>query len=555
MSSTQSFDRLGLSQEIQKTLSDLGYESPSPVQQQSIPSLLEGRDLLAQAQTGTGKTAAFALPILMKLDLTKNIPQALVLTPTRELAIQVAESFKSYAKYLRNFRVLAIYGGQDYNIQLKALARGVHVIVGTPGRVMDHLRREKINVAEFDTVVLDEADEMLNMGFIDDVKWILEQIPGQHQTALFSATMPRTIQEISNNYLKNPVIVQIKPNTETVSTIEQLAMIVSRHHKLEALTRFLEIESFNAVLIFSRTKTFAEELSEKLEARGYSATALHGDMKQASREKVISRIKSGSLDMIVATDVAARGLDVDRITHVINYDIPHDVESYIHRIGRTGRAGRSGKALIFISPRERGMLKDIERHLKQPVSIINPPSLSQVNEKRLQNFSADIIDVIAKRNLDSYRELIEKIAHESEVSEIDIAAALAFQAQKGRALDIEHDELVEEKPIRKEYKERKKSENQFEEGMIRCRIEVGRRHGVNPGNIVGMIANESGISRKSIGAISIHPDFSFVDLEDSIRSQVIKKLARSKILNQPIFIKVAGDAPVKKNTSRRDRKF
>lgn len=541
--SSSNFSSLGLTAPILQALTELGYEDPSPIQQKSIPILLGGRDLLAQAQTGTGKTAAFALPILMNLDLKKIAPQALVLAPTRELAIQVAESFKSYAKHLSGFRVVPIYGGQDYNIQLKALARGVHVIVGTPGRIMDHLRSGKIDMTHLKMVVLDEADEMLNMGFIDDVKWILEQVPGEQQTALFSATMPRSIQEIAKNYLNDAAKVQIKPNTETISTIEQVAMMVSRHHKLEALTRFLEVEPFNAVLIFSRTKTFAEELAEKLDARGYATAALHGDMKQASREKVISRVKSGNIDIIVATDVAARGLDVDRFTHVINYDIPNDIESYTHRIGRTGRAGRSGKALIFVSPRERGMLMDIERSLRQRVTLINPPTMNQVIEKRLKNFSTTIIDTIKNRDIDAYRELIEKIAHESEHSEIDIAAALAFLSQKGQLLETHHDELAPQKHKERERERQprdKSRSREHEEGMIRCRIEVGRYHGLNPGNVVGMIANETGISRKSIGAITINQDYALVDLAEDVCSSVIKKLAHAKILNRPLMIKKVG---------------
>lgn len=365
MTDTSTFKQLDLPQPILSALTELGYESPTPIQAQSIPVLLSGGDLLAQAQTGTGKTAAFALPILSHLDVSLNAPQALVIAPTRELAIQVAEAFQSYAKHLKGFHVLPIYGGQDFRGQLRALKRGVQVVVGTPGRVMDHLRRGTLSLEALTTVVLDEADEMLKMGFIEDIEWILEQIPQAHQTALFSATMPEYIKKISQRYLKDAKHLQIKPTRNAIEKIEQFYLRVKREQKLEVLTRVLEIEAVDASIIFVRTKNCSAELAEKLQARGYAAAALNGDMNQSLREKVINQLKRGALDMVVATDVAARGIDVQRITHVINYDIPHDTEAYIHRIGRTGRAGRTGKAVLFVTPREYRLLKDIERAIQK----------------------------------------------------------------------------------------------------------------------------------------------------------------------------------------------
>lgn len=424
------FENLGLASNISKVLPILGYESPTPIQEKAIPILLQGQDLLAQAQTGTGKTAAFALPILSKLNLTLQQPQALILTPTRELAIQVAEAFHDYAKFCAGFHVLPIYGGQEYGIQLKALKRGVHVIVGTPGRVMDHLRRGSLVLQNLTTVVLDEADEMLKMGFIDDVKWILEQIPGQHQTALFSATVSPSIRNIADRYLKEATFLQVKPSETSIKNIQQFYSMVSKDYKLEALTRFLEMEDFTAAIIFTRTKNTSTELAEKLEARGYSAAAINGDMTQNLREKVIQRLKQGSLDIIVATEVAARGLDIDRISYVISYDMPHDVDSYTHRIGRTGRAGRTGKALVLITPREIRMLKDIERVTKQVIKEIKPPTVIQAEEKRLKKFAEKISQVIMQEDIDNYRTFIKNVVATSEWDHLDIAAALTFMMHK-----------------------------------------------------------------------------------------------------------------------------
>ncbi len=438
MSSTPQFNSLGLAPALLSALSDIGYESPTPIQAQSIPTLLQGDDLLAQAQTGTGKTAAFALPTLSLIDLKLKKPQALIIAPTRELAIQVAEAFQSYAKYQKGFHVTPIYGGQDYQIQLRALKRGAHVIVGTPGRIMDHLRRGTLSVDHLKMVVLDEGDEMLKMGFIEDIEWILEQVPQEHQTALFSATLPASIQKVAKRYLKTPQKITIKPKKSTVDTIEQYYVRVSKNQKLDVLTRFLEVEDVEATIIFARTKNSSAELAEKLQARGYAAAALNGDMSQSLREKVIERIKCGSLDIIVATDVAARGIDVDRITHVINYDIPYDTESYIHRIGRTGRAGRKGRALLFVTPRENHLLRDIEQAVRKPIEQLEAPSLAQMNEKRRKELSEKVINIITKsKKLKSHYELVDSIVEQSDYAANDIAAALSYLIQQANPLPSE----------------------------------------------------------------------------------------------------------------------
>lgn len=423
------FEDLGLAPNVLKALPLLGYETATPIQVKSIPAILEGGDLLAQAQTGTGKTAAFALPILSMLDVKQKTPQALILAPTRELAIQVAEAFHDYAKFCEGFHVLPIYGGQDYLPQLKALKRGVHVVVGTPGRIMDHIRRGNLNLSEIKTIVLDEADEMLKMGFIDDIQWILEQIPPKHQTALFSATIPSSIRHIAERYLNNPSYIQIKPVETSVTNIEQFYTVVAKEHKIEALTRFLETEDFTAAIIFTRTKIESVEVAEKLEARGHSVSAINGDMTQKLRERVIQNLKQGKIDIIVATEVAARGLDIERISYVISYDIPSDVDSYTHRIGRTGRAGRSGKALVLVTPRELRMLKDIQRITKQTIKEIRPPSGIQVEAKQFKKLSETIAQIILQEDLDIYRDFIKESLKESELTALDVAAALIFQAQ------------------------------------------------------------------------------------------------------------------------------
>ncbi|MGB3270522.1 MAG: DEAD/DEAH box helicase, partial [Rhodanobacter sp.] len=428
------FGALALHPDVQRVLADVGYEAPSPIQAATIPPLLEGRDVLGQAQTGTGKTAAFALPILSRIERKPGKPQALVLAPTRELAIQVAEAFQTYAAHLSGFQVLPIYGGQSYGPQLHSLKRGVHVVVGTPGRVIDHLDKGTLDLSELKFLVLDEADEMLRMGFIDDVEKVLQATPPQRQVALFSATMPTQIRKIAQRHLKEPVEVTIKASTTTAANIHQRYWFVSGMHKLDALTRILEAEPFDAMIIFARTKQATEELAEKLQARGLAAAAINGDIAQAQRERVIQQLKDGKLDILVATDVAARGLDVERISHVLNYDIPYDTESYVHRIGRTGRAGRSGEAILFVSPRERGMLHAIERATRQPIEQMQLPSVETVNDVRIGKFKQRITDMLAQGDLGQFQQLVEQYEQEHNVPAVEIAAALARIAQGDQPL-------------------------------------------------------------------------------------------------------------------------
>jgi ATP-dependent RNA helicase DeaD len=423
------FRALALSEEVLRALTDVGYEAPTPIQAQTIPVLLAGADMLGQAQTGTGKTAAFALPILSRIDLSRHEPQVLVLVPTRELALQVAEAFVSYAVHLQGFHVLPIYGGQSYQPQLNALRRGVHVVVGTPGRVIDHMNRGTLKLGGLTTLVLDEADEMLRMGFVDAVDTILEQTPPQRQVALFSATMPAQIRRIAQKHLRSPVEVTIKSKTSTATNIRQRYWMVSGMHKLDALTRILEAEVFEGMLVFTRTKQATVELAEKLEARGFAAVPLNGDIAQRDRERTVSRLKDGQIDIVVATDVAARGLDVERISHVINYDVPHDTESYVHRIGRTGRAGRKGEAILFIAPRERNMLRAIERATRQVIEPMNLPTVDAVNELRIVKFKQRISETLDKPEAGVFRPVLEQMLAETGLPLIDIAVALASLSQ------------------------------------------------------------------------------------------------------------------------------
>ncbi len=431
------FGDLGLAEALLQALSAVGYETPSPIQAATIPPLLEGRDVLGQAQTGTGKTAAFALPILSRLDLSKSKPQALVLAPTRELAIQVAEAFQRYASHLPGFHVLPIYGGQSYGPQLAGLRRGAHVVVGTPGRVIDHLERGSLDLSGLTTLVLDEADEMLRMGFIDDVETVLKKTPPERQVALFSATMPAPIRRIAQTYLREPAEITIKAKTTTATNIRQRYWYVSGVQKLDALTRILEAEPFEAMIVFARTKQATEELAGKLQARGFDAAAINGDIVQAQRERLIQQLKDGKLDILVATDVAARGLDVERISHVLNYDIPTDTEAYVHRIGRTGRAGRSGEAILFVAPREKRLLMAIERATRQPIAEMQLPSVEAVNDQRITKFKQRIADALAADDLGVFRQLIEQFEQERNVPAIEIAAALARLAQGGQPLLLE----------------------------------------------------------------------------------------------------------------------
>jgi ATP-dependent RNA helicase DeaD len=557
VSTLPSFRDLALIEPVLRALNDVGYETPSPIQAQTIPLLLKGKDVLGQAQTGTGKTAAFALPILSRIDLKQKDPQVLVLAPTRELAIQVAEAFQRYAAHLKGFHVLPIYGGQDYSTQLRQLKRGAHVVVGTPGRVMDHMRKGTLNLDGLRHLVLDEADEMLRMGFIDDVEWILEQIPEQRQIALFSATMPTVIRKIAQEYLHEPEHVTIKVKTTTAENIRQRYWLVSGVHKLDALTRILEVETFDGMIIFVRTKTATVELAEKLEARGYSAAAINGDMSQALRERAIANLKSGKLDILIATDVAARGLDVDRITHVVNYDIPYDTESYVHRIGRTGRAGRSGDAILFIAPRERNLLNNIERATKQKVEEMGLPSTEVINNKRIARFKQNITDTLAAEELGFFSQLIEQYQHEHNVTALEIAAALAklvqgdtpllMQNPPKRAKDSREDRAFrEDKSSRSDRPQReRKPKRAFAGGadieMETYRIEVGHAHGVKPGNIVGAIANETGIDGDHIARIKIQDDYSTVELPAGMPKALFEELKKVRVAGQQLNISKMGE--------------
>lgn len=520
-----SFEELSLAPDIYKVIKEVGYETPSPIQAQSIPPLLEGRDLLGQAQTGTGKTAAFSLPLLSRLNPKLKAPQILVLTPTRELALQVAEAMQTYSRHLKGFQVLPVYGGQNYTQQLRQLKRGVQAVVGTPGRIQDHLNRGTLKLDKLSCVVIDEADEMLKMGFIDDVEQILDFAPKERQTALFSATMPKEVLKVARKHLKEPVEIRIKSKTSTVETISQHYWQVKGLHKLDALTRILEAEEIDGMLIFVRTKIATVELAEKLEARGFSSAALNGDMTQMLREKTVDRLKDGSLDIVVATDVAARGLDVKRISHVVNYDIPYDTESYVHRIGRTGRAGREGKAILFIAPRERRMLGAIERATRQPIKAMALPSRKDITNRRVGLFKEQIAEAMESQDLEFFEEFIDQYQSEYDIGHRKIAATLAYLLQKERPLQPD-ESFVEE--IRAERPERGRGSDRgrktSDEQMLTYRIEVGRMHGVEPGNIVGAISNEGNINSRDIGRIKLFDSFSLVDLPKNLSPDVLHKL-------------------------------
>jgi ATP-dependent RNA helicase DeaD len=581
----QTFADLNIPAPILKALKDVGYETPSPIQAATIPLLMEGRDVLGQAQTGTGKTAAFALPVLSRIDVKNPAVQALVLAPTRELAIQVAEAFQSYAAHLKNFHVLPIYGGQAYGPQLSALRRGAQVVVGTPGRVIDHLDKGTLDLSQLSTLVLDEADEMLRMGFIDDVERILQETPESRQTALFSATMPPQIKRIANTYLNEPKEVTVAAKTTTAVNITQRYWLVAGLQKLEALTRILEAEPFGGMIIFARTKLGTEELASKLQARGFAAAAINGDLAQQQRERTIEQLKNGKIDILVATDVAARGLDVERITHVINYDVPSDPESYTHRIGRTGRAGRSGDAILFITPRERGLLKAIERATRQPVAPLTLPTIKAVNEVRIAKFKDQIGEALAAGGLEMFRQLIEDYEREQNVPAIDIAAALAklnrgdeplllekpdrepkpvpeWQDREARPARAGRESFAREsfgdarderpaRPTREGFAQPRESFKKErvmrapEPGMATYRIEVGHANSVKPGNIVGAIANEGGIPSKEIGRIEIYDDYSTLDMPADLPQDLLQHLQKVWVAGRQLNITRDGDEPIK----------
>ncbi len=560
-----SFGQLGLPDSLLTMLAEVGYETPSPIQAACIPHLLAGCDLLGEAQTGTGKTAAFALPILARLDLANARPQALVLTPTRELALQVSEAFAKYAHHLRNFHVLPVYGGQSMVVQLRQLARGAQVIVGTPGRIMDHLKRGSLKLDSLTTLVLDEADEMLRMGFIEDVEWILEHTPSTRQTALFSATMPAAIRGVANRHLREPKEVRIRAATSTVEKIRQRYWLVRGVDKLDALTRILDAEEkLDAAIVFVRTKIATEELADKLAARGYAAAALNGDMTQGLRERVIEQLKNGSLDIVIATDVAARGIDVPRISHVINYDIPYDTEAYVHRIGRTGRAGREGVAILFVAPRERRMLKSIEYATRQQIEPIALPSREDVSSLRISQFKQNVLDTLADPDVELgfFMNVVEEIVEENDLSSREVAAALAYLVQLGRPLQIEEEvgrgweqatalqhgkrEDASATSTRTRGARRDAGEavpaKVFASGKTqRYRIAVGRDHGVTPKEIVGAIANEGGIEGRFIGQIDLFDDFSTVELPAQLSSDHLAALGRIFVCSRPLNVRPLGE--------------
>jgi ATP-dependent RNA helicase DeaD len=526
---SRSFADLGLIEPVVRALTDVGYEIPTPIQAATIPVLLGGTDLLGQAQTGTGKTAAFALPLLSRLDLTQRAPQALVLVPTRELAIQVAEAFQKYAAHLRGFHVLPIYGGQSYTPQLNALKRGAHVVVGTPGRVMDHLERGTLALEGIRFVVLDEADEMLAMGFVDAIETILSRTPGDKQVALFCATLPSAIRHICQRHLRNPREITIRSKTTTAANVRQRYWMVSGMHKLDALTRILEVESFDGMLVFARTKQSTLELAERLIARGFAAAALNGDLQQAQRERTIAQLKSGAVDILVATDVAARGLDVDRISHVVNFDVPHDTESYVHRIGRTGRAGRNGEAILFIAPRERNMLRIIERATRQSIEAMNLPTLDDVNQRRISRFKERIAGALASGASTAYRGVVEDFARESGADVVDVAAALASMAQGTKSLLLEARERPEPEPVSRARPRPGARKGARFGPQETYRLDVGRAHGVQPGNIVGALANEADLDGSQINGIDIQEQHTFVRLPAGMPPDVLQRLQRVRV--------------------------
>jgi len=577
-----SFRELGLPDALLEALTAVGYESPSPIQSETIPRMLNGEDVLGQAQTGTGKTAAFALPVLARIDVSQNTPQALVMVPTRELAIQVAEAFQKYAVRMPGFHVLPIYGGQSYTPQLKGLKRGAQVIVATPGRVMDHMQRGTLDLASLRFVVLDEGDEMLQMGFVDDIEWILTQTPPGRQIALFSATMPNAIRRIAQKHMRNPVEITIRQQTSTAPLIRQRYWLVSGLHKLDALTRVLEAERFDAMLVFVRTKLETTELAEKLCARGFNAAELNGDIPQAQRERTIARLKNRQLDIVVATDVAARGIDVERISHVINYDIPYDSETYTHRIGRTGRAGRNGDAILFVAPRERNMLRIIERHTRQPIEAMNLPTVKDVNDQRIARFKERIAAALQNGEAKAFQPLLEQFESEQNVPAIEIAAALASLMQGSTPFLLEsrpdersgapagaHSERGGQDFAPREGSQRFAREERSERGarpergerferdresggrgrrepsppLETFRIEVGEAHGALPGNIVGAIANEAGVDGRHIGHIDIRADHSFVDLPVGMPDDIFQELQSVQIRGNPLRISRAVKPP------------
>lgn len=572
-----SFADLGLSAPIISALTDLGYEKPSPIQAECIPHLLNGRDVLGMAQTGSGKTAAFSLPLLHNIDASLKAPQILVLAPTRELAVQVAEAMTDFSKHMHGVNVVALYGGQRYDVQLRALRQGPQVVVGTPGRLLDHLKRGTLNLSNLSGLVLDEADEMLRMGFIEDVETIMAQIPAEHQTALFSATMPEAIRRITRRFMKDPQEVRIQSSVTTRPDISQSYWSVYGLRKNEALVRFLEAEDFDAAIIFVRTKNATLEVAEALERSGYNSAALNGDMNQALREQTLERLKDGRLDILIATDVAARGLDVERISLVVNYDIPMDSESYVHRIGRTGRAGRAGRALLFVENRERRLLRNIERTMKLTIPEVEIPTADVLGERRLAKFAAKVQQQLESSDLDQYRALLAKLQPAEELDIETLAAALLKMAQGERPLIVAADPVFKSRPPRREFEDRndrgdrgdrrdrpaRSNDRPARDGdsprrerrdageMELYRIEVGRDDGVEVRHIVGAIANEGDISSRYIGNIKLFASHSTIELPKGMPGEILSHFTRTRILNKPMNMQLLGDA--QPQSARRER--
>jgi ATP-dependent RNA helicase DeaD len=526
------FADLQIHPSVLQAVADVGYESPSAIQAATIPALMAGSDVVGLAQTGTGKTAAFAIPILSKIDTSSKATQALVLAPTRELALQVAEAFSRYGAHLPQINVLPIYGGSSYAVQLSGLKRGAQVVVGTPGRVIDHLERGTLDLSRIDYLVLDEADEMLNMGFAEDVERILSETPEYKQVALFSATMPPAIRKLTAKYLHDPTEVKVEAKTATADNISQRYIQVAGPRKMDALTRVLEVEPFEAMIVFVRTKQATEEVAERLRARGFSAAAINGDIPQSQRERTIAALREGGIDILVATDVAARGLDVERISHVLNYDIPHDTESYVHRIGRTGRAGRSGAALLFVSPREHHLLKSIEKATRQKLTEAELPSVEDVNAQRVAKFADSITDTLGSPGIELFRRLVEDYEREHDAPMADIAAALALQSRDGEAFLMSPEPPPDRRPKQRPDRPAKTTRTAGDgpkKGLATYRIAVGKRHKIGPGAIVGAIANEGGLHRSDFGHITIGPDFSLVELPAKLSRETLKALEKTRI--------------------------
>ncbi|BBX09312.1 DEAD/DEAH box helicase [Mycolicibacterium aichiense] len=540
----QTFADLQIHPAVLQAVSDVGYETPSAIQAATIPALLAGSDVVGLAQTGTGKTAAFAIPILSKIDPASRTTQALVLAPTRELALQVAEAFSRYGAHLK-VNVLPIYGGSSYVPQLAGLKRGAQIVVGTPGRVIDHLEKGSLDLSHLDYLVLDEADEMLQMGFAEDVERILADTPEYKQVALFSATMPPGIKKITTKYLHDPVEVTVKSKTQTAENITQRYFQVSYPRKMDALTRLLEVEQGDAMIVFVRTKQATEEVAEKLRARGFAAAAINGDIPQAVRERTISQLKDGTIDILVATDVAARGLDVERISHVVNFDIPHDPESYVHRIGRTGRAGRSGTALLFVTPRERHLLNSIERVTRQKLVEGQLPSVEDVNAQRVEKFRDSITDALNAPGFEMFRRLIEDYERDNDVPLTDIAAALALQSRNGEEFLMTEPppDKRRERPDRPDRPERDRAPRKTRDDLATYRIAVGKKQKVGPGSIVGALANEGGLHRSDFGHITIKENFSLVELPAKLSKETLKALEKTRISGVLIDLKPDRGSP------------